>query len=127
MTTLHGITIKLTGPYPLAVIVNISYEQPQQPIVSATISEIPWWPGYETVKFKMNITDTEGNTLLSRYNASAENSTVEIHALLPDSVINQCVTLKVTASAVSEQYGEGEATEIYTELFKSKLRVIYQV
>ena len=71
----------------------------------------------------MKITDMEDNTLLGRYSASAEYSTVEIQAPLPDSVINQCVTLKISVSAVSEQYGEGEATETYTELFKSKLRV----
>ena len=62
--------------------------------------------------------------LLGRYNASAENSTIEIEAVLPDSVINQCATLKISASAVSEQYGEGEATETFTELYKSKLIVI---
>ena len=123
MTTLHGIIIKLPGPYPPAVTANISYEQPQQPTVKATISEIPRWPGYETVEFKMNITDTKDNTLLGRYNASAENGTVEIQAPLPDSVINQCVTLKISASAVSEQYDEGDATETYNELFKSKLRI----
>jgi hypothetical protein len=70
----------------------------------------------------MNITDTEDNHLIGRYNASAENSTIEIQAPLPDSVINQCVILKVSASAVSEQYGEGEATKTTTELFKSKSR-----
>ena len=90
----------------------------------ATISEIPRWPGYETVQFWMNITDMKDNQLLGRYNASAENSTIEIEAVLPDSVINQCATLKISASAVSEQYGEGEATETFTELYKSKLIVI---
>lgn len=87
----------------------------------ATISEIPRWPGYEVVEFKMNITESEDNTVLGRYNASAENATVKIHVPLPDSIIDQCVTLKISASAVSEQYGEGEATVTYTELFKSKL------
>ena len=90
----------------------------------ATISEIPRWPGYETVQFRMNITDTKDNELLGRYNASAENSTIEIDASLPDSIVNQCATLKVSASAVSEQYGEGEATEKSTELYKSKLITI---
>ena len=87
----------------------------------ATISEIPRWPGYETVQFRMNITDTKDNQILGRYNASAENSTIEIDASLPDSIINPCATLKVSASAVSEQYGEGEATEESNELYKSKL------
>ena len=87
----------------------------------ATISEIPRWPGYEIVEFKMNITDSE-DTLLGRYNTSAENATVEICVPLPDSIINQCVTLKISASAMSEQYGESEATKTNTELFKCKLR-----
>ena len=109
------------GPYPPVLNVNISYEPPKNPKVVATISEVPRWPSYETVQFRMNITDTKENQLLGRYNASAENSTIEIEAALPDSVINQCATLKVSASAVSELYGEGEATETSTELYKSKL------
>ena len=72
----------------------------------------------------MNITSAEDNTLLGRYNASAGNGTVEIRASLPHSVINQCVELKISASAVSEQYGEGEPTETYTELLKSKPVII---
>ena len=71
----------------------------------------------------MNITNTEDNTLLGRYNASAENSTVKIQAPLPDSVINKCVTLKFLATAVSEQYGESEANEAFAELYKSKLLI----
>lgn len=103
--------------------INISYEKPQKPTVKATISEIPRWPGYETVEFKMTITNMADNKLLGRYNASAENRTAEIQAPLPESVINKCVTLKISASAVSERYGEGEATETYAELYKSKLRI----
>lgn len=102
---------------------SISYDPPEKPQVKATISEIPRWPGYETVEFKMNITNTEDSTLLGRYNTSAENSTVEVRASLPDSVINKCVTLKISASAVSERYGEGRATENFIELYKSKLRI----
>lgn len=112
------------GPYPPALNVSISYEPPKKPKLVATISEIPKWPGYETVQFRMNITDTKDNQILGRYNASAENSTIEIDASLPNSIINQCATLKVSASAVSEQYGEGEATEKSTELYKSKLIAI---
>lgn len=104
-------------PYAPAVNVNISYTE--RPTVVATISEIPRWPGYEVAQFKMNITNSEGNTLLGRYNVSVENATMEIRAPLPDSVINQCKTLKIFASAVSEQYGEGDATEISIELFKT--------
>ena len=54
--------------------------------------------------------------------SSAENATVEICLPLPDSIINQCVILRISASAMSEQYGEGEATKTNTELFKCKLR-----
>ena len=71
----------------------------------------------------MNITKAEDNTLLGRYNASAENSTIEIPAPLPDSVINKCVTLKISVSAVSERYGQGQPTETSVELYKSKLRI----
>ena len=112
-----------TGPYPPGLNVSISYDPPEKPQVKATISEIPRWPGYETVEFKMNITKAEDNTLLGRYNASAENSTIEIPAPLPESVINKCVTLKISASAMSERYGEGRATENFIELYKSKLRI----
>ena len=52
-----------TGPYPPALNVNISYEPPKKPKLVATISEIPRWPGYETVLFRMNITDTKDNQL----------------------------------------------------------------
>ena len=132
MISYHGIIVELlifwcAGPYPPALNVNISYEPPKKPKVVATISEIPRWPGYETVQFWMNITDMKDNQLLGRYNASAENSTIEIEAALPDSVVNQCATLKVSASAVSEQYGEGEATETFAELYKSKLIAIKTV
>ena len=98
--------------------ISAIYSPPENPQIKVIISEIPRWPGYETLEFKMNITNTEDNTLLGRYNASAENSTVKIQAPLPDSVINKCVTLKFLATVVSEQYGESEANEALQNFIK---------
>ena len=111
----------LIGPYSPAVNVTISYEE--KPTVVAKISEIPRWPGYATTEYKMNITNVEGdNQFLGGFNTSSGgNGSAEIRAELPDNIIDQCALLKIAAVAVSELYGEGEATVVYTELFKSKL------
>ena len=71
---------------------------------------MPRWPGYETSEFWVNVSIVDDNILLSQIISSSKsgNRTVKISTPLPDSMVDQCAL-------------EGEATETYTELIKSKL------
>ena len=93
-------------------------------MVHITLSEPPRWPGYEISKFRMNITKQGDSSFLHQINTGnvTGNYTVDIYEPLESSMID-CVSLIVSASAVSSLYGESEISQYYTPIVSNNIRI----
>ena len=101
--------------------VEIRYSPILPPKLYATIHGIPRWPDYEISEYKVNITDTSDNSLLSQTTVlNSLDDTVEFNKSLQSSFAQECNTLRISVSAVSDSYGESDFTHIDTETLKSK-------
>lgn len=70
----------------------------------------------------MNVTNSSDGSLLSLFTllSSSGTNTVQVNESLPISVTHKCTLLRVTATAVSDSYGESEPTHFDTVIFQSK-------
>ena len=105
-----GMSNFVLGPYPLSVNVDVYYSPTSLPMILASIHGLPRWPGYEMSEYTVNITISSNNSLLHQATVlnNLENNTVSFNWTLQKPIAEECSTLRINISAVSDAHGEGQ-------------------
>ena len=110
----------ILGPYPPSVNVDIYYSPISLPMILVSIHGLPRWPGYEMSEYMVNITISSNNSLLHQATVlnNLENNTVPFNWTLEKPIAEECSTLRISVSALSDAHGEGELAQTDVQLLK---------